>query len=295
LYYQAKEVVAKENVSDLLKQLYKDISYFGNGRDSFYSKISADYYGITKEDVQEFLRNQKSYQLHLPSYRPKSVAPVLTNGPRKYLQIDLVDMSNYYEFNKPYNYILTIVDIFSKYAWAVPLPNKETTTIVKAIKPILEEIKPKIIQSDNGSEFISNEFKDMIDDLGIKHLFSMSYTPQSQDQIERFNRTLKRLIFTYLTQNKSKQWAAALSALVENYNNTFYQSIKSKPVEVFNAYDDELLDYVDKKLKYEANRRVAFDDTKLSFELKPGDQVRLALKYLDPEYRKEGAKKYIAQ
>ena len=75
--------------------------------------------------------------------------------------VDLADMQLISKYNKRIRYLLCAIDIFSKYAWVVPLKDKKGTTIVNAFQKILNnsERKPNKIWVDQGSEFYSNHFK----------------------------------------------------------------------------------------------------------------------------------------
>ena len=75
--------------------------------------------------------------------------------------VDLVDMQLLSKFNKGFRFLLCVTDIFSKYAWVVPLKDKKGTSIVNAFQEILKESnrKPNKIWADKGSEFYNNYFK----------------------------------------------------------------------------------------------------------------------------------------
>ena len=63
-------------------------------------------------------------------------------------------------FNKGFRFLLFIIDIFSKYAWVVPLKDKKCVSIVNVFQKILDDStrKPNKIWVDNGSEFYNNSF-----------------------------------------------------------------------------------------------------------------------------------------
>ena len=65
------------------------------------------------------------------------------------------------KFNKGFLFLLCVIDIFSKYAWVVPLKDKKGVSIVNAFQKILKESnrKPNKIWVDKGSEFYNNSFK----------------------------------------------------------------------------------------------------------------------------------------
>ena len=64
-------------------------------------------------------------------------------------------------FNKGFRFLFCVIDIFSKYAWVVPLKDKKGISIVNAFQKILKESdrKPNKIWVDKGSEFYNNSFK----------------------------------------------------------------------------------------------------------------------------------------
>eukprot|EP01127_Copromyxa_protea_P020689 TRINITY_DN693_c0_g2_i3.p4 TRINITY_DN693_c0_g2~~TRINITY_DN693_c0_g2_i3.p4 ORF type:complete len:108 (+),score=8.96 TRINITY_DN693_c0_g2_i3:1844-2167(+) len=89
--------------------------------------------------------------------------------------------------------------MFSKFAFAEILPNKRAKTVADAFRRCLAGGAPSTVRTDNGSEFIAKEFQAVNSEFGIKHLFSETYAPKQNAQIERFNKTLKAAIYRYLT------------------------------------------------------------------------------------------------
>ena len=67
------------------------------------------------------------------------------------------------KYNKGIKYLLCAIDLFSKYAWVIPIKDKKGTSIVNAFKKIISEgRKPNKIWVDQGSEFYNNTFKDFL-------------------------------------------------------------------------------------------------------------------------------------
>ena len=71
-------------------------------------------------------------------------------------------MQSLSKYNKGIKYLLCAIDLFSKYAWIVPIKDKKGSSIVNAFKKILSDLnrKPNKISVDQGSEFYNNSFKD---------------------------------------------------------------------------------------------------------------------------------------
>ena len=69
-------------------------------------------------------------------------------------------MQSLSKYNKEIKYLLRAIDLFSKYAWVVPIKDKKGTSIVNAFQKIIsKERKPNKIWVDQGSEFYNNTFK----------------------------------------------------------------------------------------------------------------------------------------
>eukprot|EP01127_Copromyxa_protea_P014419 TRINITY_DN4009_c0_g2_i1.p1 TRINITY_DN4009_c0_g2~~TRINITY_DN4009_c0_g2_i1.p1 ORF type:complete len:177 (+),score=2.93 TRINITY_DN4009_c0_g2_i1:175-705(+) len=129
--------------------------------------------------------------------------------------------------------VFTCIDMFSKFAFAEILPNKQGKTVAAAIRRCLAGGAPSTIRSDNGSEFLSTQWKAVTTEFGIKHLFSETCAPKQNATIERFNKTLKSAVYRYLTHwNLTKLTQADLQKLVTGYNNTKHTTTHQVPSEV---------------------------------------------------------------
>ncbi len=146
--------------------------------------------------------------MHKRVVRAKTINPIISKEPNYYYQIDLIDMSKYSIQNKNYKWIFTIIDLFTKQAFAFPLYNKEGKTVSIAFTKWIDTLPklPHIIQSDRGKEFINSDIKQVLKQNNIRHQISLSYQPESQRSIERFNGTLKRKIMSYFTSNTNTNW-----------------------------------------------------------------------------------------
>lgn len=109
-----------------------------------------------------------AYELHKPARRNFVRRSFKVIGINETVQIDLIDMQPYAKENKGNKYILTLIDIFSKKAYAVPLKNKTGLVVTQAIKTILPK-GVKNIHSDNGGEFFNKHFKEFVKSQNINH------------------------------------------------------------------------------------------------------------------------------
>ena len=111
------------------------------------------------------------------------------------------------KFNKGFRFLLCVIDIFSKYAWVVPLKDKKGITIINAFQKILNDSgrrqgqskrrKPNKIWVDKGSKSYNNSFKKWLKDNDIK-IYS-THNEGKSVAAERFIRTLKTQISKYMT------------------------------------------------------------------------------------------------
>ena len=109
--------------------------------------------------------------------------------------IDLINLCSIFGSNFKYKYILTCIDSYSKFAMGELLENKTMETVSNIIESIfLREGPPKILHTDNGSEFVNSLMIELCKNYKILHLKGTPYTLRVQGQIERFNKTLKEMI-----------------------------------------------------------------------------------------------------
>ncbi|XP_046753062.1 uncharacterized protein LOC124416182 [Diprion similis] len=102
-------------------------------------------------------------ELHAPARRNFKRRRVIVKGFDDLWQADLVEMRQYAKINKNFNYILTVIDVLSKFAWAVALENKSAQSVVDGFKEVLQSGRsPKNLQSDDGKEFFNVEFKKLM-------------------------------------------------------------------------------------------------------------------------------------
>ncbi|GFY09937.1 uncharacterized protein TNCV_3698991 [Trichonephila clavipes] len=145
-----KNSASKLDDMERLKKLYydpKEPGSFGG------VKRLTEASGLKKSRVKSFLSGEDCYSLHFPVrykfHRRKTIA----YGVNELWQSDLVDLQKLSRFNKGYRYILTIIDVMSRYLRVYAIKDKKADTIAKIFSKIFKEVKPKNIQTDKGSEF----------------------------------------------------------------------------------------------------------------------------------------------
>ena len=113
--------------------------------------------------------------------------------------VDLADTQLISKYNKGIRYLLCDIDLFSKYAWVVPLEDKKGVTIAKAFQKILDNSKrkPNKICVDQGSEFYNKSFKKWLKENDI--ILYSTHNEGKSVAAERFIRTLKNKIYKHMT------------------------------------------------------------------------------------------------
>ena len=107
-------------------------------------------------------------ELHKPARRNFPRRKVVVLGLDDLWQADLVEMIPYSKQNSGYKYLLTCINVMSKFAWAVPVKSKTGKDVTAAFKKILERTNPpKHLQVDFGKEFYNAEFKALVKSLNI--------------------------------------------------------------------------------------------------------------------------------
>lgn len=190
-----------------------------------------------RPEHRDWLKSQDTYTLHKPVVRKFKRNQTRTTGINVQWQMDLVDMSHLSKHNDGYKFLLTCIDVFSRFASVVPILNKTGTKVTEGFKAILAErrTKPYVIQTDLGKEFYNATFQTFLKENDIKHFSTYSETKASL--VERFHRTLKARMYRYFTYTRSHRYVDVLQDLVYSYNHTVHTSLKMRPVDV--TYQNE--------------------------------------------------------
>lgn len=252
-------------IDKLLKNIYYKANNSGSfsGVQSLYRHVKEKKLPITFNQVKNWLYKQEVYTLHKPIKKRFKRNKVIVFGIDDTWQADLVDVQKLAKFNKGNKYLLTCIDLFSKYAWVVPLQDKSGKSIINAFSEIFKERIPKKIQTDKGKEFLNQNFKIFLKSKNVS-LYQIN-TEMKACIVERFNRTLKEKMWRYFTSSKKSEYLKVLDKIVKSYNNSYHRSIKMKPSNVGIKNSD----IVFKNLYGEM-------DQLIKFKFNIGDKVRIA-------------------
>jgi len=219
---------------------------------------------LNKTQVENELLKTQVYTQHTQPNknfkRSKTVVPAIDHT----WQADLIDVQKIKYQNSHNNYILTVIDCFSKYAWAIPIKTKHATNVQQAFEKIIEgsKRKPLKLHVDGGNEF-KGICKKYLEELNIQ-----LYITESEKKaaiVERFNKTLKERMWRMFTFNKNKKYVGYLDDLLISYNNSIHRSIKNKPSKI------------NKKNEQKTFNILYSNNNKIKFKFLNGDYVRVVI------------------
>lgn len=209
-YYRLNSPISYTSVSNLVKK--------------FKGKYS-------KNDILNWVKDQQTIQLHRPARKKFPRNFILSHYYGNFWQADLASFDSIKEFNDGYVYILCVIDSLCRYAFTVPLKNKECKSVTAAFEKIFEqtEIKPKYIATDCGTELCGQYIKkNLYDKYKITHI-KLRNPEIKASQAERFIRSLKARLYAYFTENNTFRYLDVLDQITKNYNDTEHRSILLAP------------------------------------------------------------------
>ena len=174
--------------------------------------------------------------------------------------LDLADMQSLSKKNKGIKYLLCAIDLYSKYAFVVPLKDKKGISVTNGFNKKIKKSgrKPNKIWVDQGNEFYNHVFKKC---LSINNIIMYSTYNEGKSVVaERFIRTLKNKLYKHMTATGKNVYYDVLDDIVNKYNNTKHNTIKIKPKDVGDN-----------------NKRVYIDEhNEKRSRFKVGDRVRIS-------------------
>ena len=252
-----------------LRRIYRDPSDPGSlgGVDRLFRRAKElNLPNVTRQTVIQFLIGEQAYTLHKPARRHYVRNRTYVAGIDAQWQADLADMQAIARQNGGARYLLTVIDVFSKYAWVAPVKSKDAKAITEAFRHVLETANPRRpnrLQTDKGKEFFNSNFVGLMKRHNIQHFASES--DQKAAVVERFNRTIKTRIWTYLSDRGTVRWVNVIQQLVDSYNHSPHRSIGMAPADVDKKDEDRIW-----------ARLYGDGDTHLKSTMPPGAMVRIS-------------------
>ena len=220
-----------------LRDLYYNPEIGFQSVSRLYQKAKEEGLKVSRKKVGEWLKTQDTYTRHKPLVKKHKYLKTFVKDLGDQLQLDLVDMKKFNRENQGYYWILTGIEILSRYAFTVPVKRKNTENMTKGVAKMMTEFKsrfgkyPTVIQFDEGKEFYNVGVKSLLRDAYNVKYFS-THTGKKAAVVERFNRTLKTMMWKWFDKENTHEWLDVVNFLVKNYNSTKHRVIKMKPSDV---------------------------------------------------------------
>ena len=259
------------NSDDLLKSIYYDHSNPASFSSAQVLHKAVKHKNISLSEVKEWLSRQVTYTLHKSRRKTFKRNPTVVSNIDQQWQADIVDMQKFAKQNNGIKYLVTVIDVFSKYAFAFPVKTKSAVDVTSGFEKLFEERRPFSLQTDQGLEFENSKLKNLLKQYNINY-FTTRNTETKCSIVERFNKTLRSRMFKYFTANGTRKYVHILKDLVKAYNHSIHRSIGMKPVDV----KDEHREKIFKKLYgFKSEREMLIAQSKKKPQLDVGEQVRI--------------------
>lgn len=251
----------------LLEQIYKSPTTGFQSAQKLYQKAKENDKSITMKNVKEYLSTQSTAQITQPVNRPKEFDSIRSPSVRNNYQADICYLPNS-KSNSQFKYILTFIDVYSRYVFLKPLKSKTGPVVFEAFQQLMKQYgNPKNLNVDLGSEFIYKPFVKYCQDHEIQIWYSDPEQSNKNAIIERWHRTLRNLILQYTTE-VGANYISVLPDLIQNYNTTIHSTIRQKPIDVWNHHAKNHQTYHRVLHKFHAGDKVRHIVKKKTFDKK---------------------------
>lgn len=230
---------------------------------------------LSRKQIKNWVRNQEGYSQMRKVNRQFERSPVVVSGIDDQWDVDLAQLSSYADENDGINYLLVVIDIFTRFLWVRPMKDKFAVTIVAAFRDVLSEgRKPRRLRSDAARDFTSKKFQELCNAEGIVHF--TTFGEKQANFVEAVIKTVKRTIYTRMVTENTPRYIDDLDEMVDAYNNRFHSGIQAIPREITKADEKHLwwqmympADFFDPTKKKKIPRNIPYEHA-------VGDHVRIS-------------------
>ena len=242
---------------------------------SFGGKYRAyEYYKdvLSKKFINEEYKKLDTYSKFKEYRRPKYFNPVYVHGKREQFEADVVKFNDRLMVDATgHSNLLVLIDVFTKYVYLFPLKQITAKQTSKCLETLFsEEVnRPKNLRTDSGGEFVNRMVKKVLNKYNIKHYIARNKNKCSV--VERFNRTIQRLIYQMCRYFNTNDWISILDNAKSIYLNRSHRTIKMTPLEAEKEENQAKLReiYAEKYKEAEIKRKKP--------KFKVGDTVRISI------------------
>ena len=188
-----------------LEKIYFDPSHPGSfkGVNKLHKAIKDEgKYTIPLNKVKRWLQNQESFSLHKPLCRAFPHLKVIVGGLNDQYKVDLAGMQKLKDKNDGVQFLLIIIDVFSRFMWVEPLENKLEESVINAFQHIFQRAKkPRCLRTDKGGEFTRRKIQDYFNSINVEH-WTAHNDEMKANFAERVIQMLKQSLWGYIRARK---------------------------------------------------------------------------------------------
>jgi hypothetical protein len=198
--------------------------------------------GMT-QDVKEFVKSCTSCQERKTASSQVCVEPLhpIAKPSQPFEQVHVDIMGPIPPTTDGHQYILVVVDSFSKYVVATPLRDQRARTVAKALVNdlICRFGVPRAISTDQGTNLMGTVFKELCTMCAVKHNFTTPYHQSANGQVERDNKTIADML-SHFVNSAGNDWSEFLQCVCFAYNTAVNSTTKETPFYLNHGKDASL-------------------------------------------------------
>ena len=228
---------------EILKENHDSVLGGHRGMNKTYEAIKNRYkWPNMKQEVEEYVKRCAKCQMN-KQLRPKSKAPMeitsTADHPFERCALDVVGPLT--ETDSGNKYILTFQDDLSKFLIAMPIPQQDAETVARkfVLEVVLKFGAPMQVLTDQGSNFLSELFKNTCKLLKIRKIQTTAFHPESNGGLERSHRVLAEYLRHYVSEDQTN-WDVWLPYGVYVYNTTVHSATNFTPFELVYGFRSEV-------------------------------------------------------
>lgn len=227
-----KDVFSEKEQTDLIKY-YHEIATVHRGINELESELRRQYFWPTLRIASRNYVNRCEI-CQTTKYERNPINPKLELTPTPEKPFEIIHMDTLTIENKKF---LILIDSFSKYAQAYPLTGTQAVNVVQCLVTFMSHHGlPKLIITDNGTEFKNEIIADFADLHGIKTHYTTPLHPNSNGIVERFNSTLLEHIRIIKAESNKIPLCDVIPYAILGYNNSIHSVTKMKPLEIITGH-----------------------------------------------------------
>lgn len=235
----------------ILKDNHDSPSAGHPGVSRMYDRLKSQYWWKNmRQDIERYVKNCKSCQVNKPLRQTNRAPMIITSTATKPMEKVFLDVVGPLPETHDYGFkfILTLQDDLTKYSQAYAMKTCSAEETAQKFVLFISHLGiPRMIVTDQGTNFTSEVLKQLERLFGIKHIYASPYHPQTCGALERSHATLKEYLRSYVEDNQHT-WSLYLKTAMIAYNTNIHSTTGFQPMELlfgFKPYMPQSADTLD--------------------------------------------------